>query len=73
MAKDESKFDTLPDARASPARRGDDRRWGMLPSLRRGDSMSIDQPRFVGGGAKKLLYTVDPIRRSGVGKAAKNR
>ena len=35
--------------------------------------MSIDQPRFVGGGAKKLLYTVDTIRRSGVGKAAKNR
>ncbi len=33
--------------------------------------MTIDQPRIVGGGAKKLLYTVDTIRRIGVGKAAK--
>ena len=34
--------------------------------------MSIDQrPRIVGGGPAKLLYTVDTIRRMGVGKAAK--
>jgi molybdopterin-dependent oxidoreductase alpha subunit len=30
-----------------------------------------DKPRIVGGGPKKLLYTVDTIRRMGVGKAAK--
>jgi molybdopterin-dependent oxidoreductase alpha subunit len=30
-----------------------------------------DRPRIVGGGPKKLLYTVDTIRRMGVGKAAK--
>lgn len=30
-----------------------------------------DKPRIVGGGATKLLYTVDTIRRMGVGKAAK--
>jgi molybdopterin-dependent oxidoreductase alpha subunit len=30
-----------------------------------------DKPRIVGGGAKKLLYTVDTIRRMGVGRAAK--
>ncbi|HEY9009615.1 MAG TPA: FdhF/YdeP family oxidoreductase [Devosia sp.] len=34
--------------------------------------MTIDEkPRIVGGGAKKLLYTVETIRRIGVGKAAK--
>jgi molybdopterin-dependent oxidoreductase alpha subunit len=34
--------------------------------------MSIDEkPRVVGGGAKKLLYTVNTIRKIGVGKAAK--
>jgi molybdopterin-dependent oxidoreductase alpha subunit len=34
--------------------------------------MSVeDKPRIVGGGPKKLLYTVDTIRRMGVGKAAK--
>jgi molybdopterin-dependent oxidoreductase alpha subunit len=30
-----------------------------------------DKPRTVGGGARKLLYTVETIRRIGVGKAAK--
>ena len=30
-----------------------------------------DKPRIVGGGPQKLLYTVDTIRRMGVGKAAK--
>ena len=30
-----------------------------------------DKPRIVGGGPRKLLYTVDTIRRMGVGKAAK--
>ncbi|MGV3491729.1 MAG: FdhF/YdeP family oxidoreductase [Devosia sp.] len=30
-----------------------------------------DRPRIVGGGPKKLLYTIDTIRRMGVGKAAK--
>ena len=35
--------------------------------------MTIDQPRIVGGAARKLLYTVDTIRRIGVGKAAKRR
>ncbi len=30
-----------------------------------------DRPRIIGGGAKKLLYTADTIRRIGVGKAAK--
>lgn len=30
-----------------------------------------DKPRIVGGGPKKLLYTVETIRRMGVGKAAK--
>ena len=30
-----------------------------------------DRPRTIGGGPKKLLYTVDTIRRMGVGKAAK--
>jgi len=30
-----------------------------------------DKPRIVGGGAKKLLYTVETIRKIGVGKAAK--
>ncbi|MGN6486982.1 MAG: FdhF/YdeP family oxidoreductase [Devosia sp.] len=30
-----------------------------------------DRPRIVGGGPRKLLYTVDTIRRMGVGKAAK--
>jgi molybdopterin-dependent oxidoreductase alpha subunit len=30
-----------------------------------------DKPRTVGGGPKKLLYTVETIRRIGVGKAAK--
>ena len=30
-----------------------------------------DRPRIVGGGPKKLLYTVDTIRRMGLGKAAK--
>src|SRR5690348_6592916 len=34
--------------------------------------MTIDEkPRIVGGGAKKLLYTVATIRKIGVGKAAK--
>lgn len=34
--------------------------------------MTIDETRrTVGGGARKLLYTVDTIRRIGVGKAAK--
>jgi len=34
--------------------------------------MTIDTtPRIVGGGAKKLLYTVETIRKIGVGKAAK--
>src|SRR5690349_24358199 len=34
--------------------------------------MTIDEkPRIVGGGAKKLLYTVETIRKIGVGKAAK--
>lgn len=34
--------------------------------------MTIDEkPRVVGGGAKKLLYTVETIRKIGVGKAAK--
>lgn len=32
---------------------------------------SDDRPRIVGGGPKKLLYTVDTIRRIGLGKAAK--
>jgi molybdopterin-dependent oxidoreductase alpha subunit len=30
-----------------------------------------ERPQVVGGGAKKLLYTVETIRRIGVGKAAK--
>jgi len=30
-----------------------------------------EKPRIVGGGPSKLLYTVDTIRRMGVGKAAK--
>jgi molybdopterin-dependent oxidoreductase alpha subunit len=35
-------------------------------------SMSIDDtPRIVGGGAKKVLYTLETLRRIGVGKAAK--
>ena len=34
--------------------------------------MTIDEkPRIVGGGARKLLYTVETIRKIGVGKAAK--
>lgn len=34
--------------------------------------MSIDdRPRIVGGGPKKLLYTVETIRKIGLGKAAK--
>jgi len=32
---------------------------------------TTEKPRIVGGGPKKLLYTVDTIRRMGVGKAAK--
>lgn len=32
---------------------------------------TTDHPRIIGGGAKKLLYTVETIRRIGVGKAAK--
>ncbi|MDC9825895.1 FdhF/YdeP family oxidoreductase [Devosia sp. ZB163] len=30
-----------------------------------------DRPRIVGGGPKKLLYTVETIRKIGIGKAAK--
>ena len=33
--------------------------------------MTIDQPRIVGGGARKLLCTLGTIRRIGMGKAAK--
>ena len=34
--------------------------------------MTIDDtPRIVGGGAKKVLYTLETLRRIGVGKAAK--
>src|SRR5687767_8705184 len=34
--------------------------------------MAIDDtPQIIGGGAKKVLYTLDTVRRIGVGKAAK--
>ena len=34
--------------------------------------MTIDEsPRTIGGGAKKVLYTLETLRRIGVGKAAK--
>src|SRR6218665_2363612 len=41
------------------------------PPARRVPMTIDDKPRIVGGGPKKLLYTVDTIRRMGVGKAAK--
>lgn len=34
-------------------------------------TLAGDKPRTIGGGAKKLLYAADTIRRIGVGKAAK--
>src|SRR6218665_3795811 len=41
------------------------------PPARRVPMTIDDKPRIVGGGPKKLLYTVDTIRRMGVGKAAR--